>query len=62
MGIIGIGLGNVTIQVKAGVVRLSGLVDSEILKKDCLGAVARIEGVISVDGSQFYVRLPYYGP
>ncbi len=62
MGIIGIEFGNVTVQVKGGVVRLSGFVASEILKEDCLRAVARIEGVNSVDGSQFHVRFQYYGP
>jgi len=62
MGIIGIGFENVTVQVKGGVVRLSGLVASEILKEDCLRAMARIEGVNSVDGSQFHFRIPYYGP
>jgi hypothetical protein len=61
MGIIGIGFGDVTVQVKGGVVRLSGLVNSEISKEDCLRAVARIGGVNSVDGSQFHVRLPYHG-
>jgi cytidylate kinase len=62
MEIIGFGFGNVTVQVNGGVVRLSGLVDSETLKEDCLRAVARIEGVNSVDGSQFHFRIPYYGP
>jgi osmotically-inducible protein OsmY len=62
MGIIGIDFGNVTIQVKGGVVPLSGQVASGILKEDCLRAVARVEGVNSVDGSQFHARLPYYGP
>jgi cytidylate kinase len=62
MGIMGIGFGNATVQVKEGLVRLSGLVDSEILKEDCLRAVARIEGVNRVDGGQFHVSIPYYGP
>jgi cytidylate kinase len=62
MGIIGVEFGNVTVQVKGGVVRLGGFVASEILKEHCLRAVARIEGVNSVDGSQFHVRFQYYGP
>ena len=62
MGIIGVEFGNVPVQVKGGVVRLGGFVASEILKEHCLRAVARIEGVNSVDGSQFHVRFQYYGP
>jgi cytidylate kinase len=60
MGIIGIGFENVTVQVKGGMVRLGGFAASEALKEECLRAVARIEGVKDVDGSQFRVRTPYY--
>ena len=62
MGIIGMGFENVTVQVKGGVVHLSGLVASDTLKEDCLRAVAQVEGVNSVDGSQFHFRIPYYRP
>jgi cytidylate kinase len=62
VGIIGFGFENVAVQAKRDMVRLSGHVSSERLKEDCLRAVAQIEGVKSVDGSQFHFQLPYYGP
>jgi cytidylate kinase len=62
MGIIGIGFQNVGVQVKEGVVHLSGLVASDVLKADCLHSVAQIEGVKSVDSSRFHIQVPYYGP
>jgi cytidylate kinase len=60
MGIVGIGFENVTVQIKGGMVRLGGFAASETLKEECLRAVARIEGVNDVDGSQFQIRTPYY--
>ena len=62
MGIIGMGFDNVGVQVKEGVVHLSGLVASDILKEDCLRAVGRLEGVKSVESSHFHIQVPYYGP
>ena len=62
MGIIGIGFQNVGVQVKEGVVHLNGLIASDVLKADCLHAVGRIEGVNGVDGRQFHIQVPYYGP
>lgn len=62
MRILEIGFGNVTVQVKGGVVSLSGPVASDSLKENSLQALARIEGINRIDSSQLYVRAPYYGP
>ena len=50
-----------TVQVKGGVVHLSGLVASDILKEDLQGAIKQIEGVKGVN-CQFYIHAQYYGP
>jgi cytidylate kinase len=61
MRILGIGFGNVTVQVKGGFVSLSGQIASERLKEDALRAIKQIEGVTGVNG-QLYVYAQYYGP
>ena len=61
MRILGIGFGNVTVQVKEGLVSLSGQIVSEELKVDVLRAVRQLEGVKGVT-SQFNVYVQYFAP
>jgi len=62
MRILEIGFGDVNVQVKGGVVSLSGYVASETLKENSLQALALIEGVNRIDSSQLYVQTQYYAP